>query len=235
MRFSCPVSAMIFGIEPRKRIFPPRTRPWKSRSPLPSCIHASYGPSNLKSAGTSDGTALALTFPPTMSRRNDAFRSMQVNTIFAVTVVARFAHSGSALRRLATSSKNVSEKYWTIKPSRPREVSEVGKRLCRFVAASIPTGKVLRGRTSRGSRVGSQARSKARDSRSLPEGVPRFESWPTHRTHSYHERVQRERIPGRGVHEPVARQGFLKAVDDAEAGVCDETKRADRLDDDAGR
>src|SRR5438552_16895751 len=32
----------------------------------------------------------------------------------------------------------------------------------------------------RGPRVGSQARAKARDSRSLPEGVPRFESWPTH-------------------------------------------------------
>src|SRR6266487_4970340 len=137
MRFNCPVSAMIFGIEPRKRIFPPRTRLWKSRSPLPSCIHASYGPSNLKSAGTSGGTTLALTFPPTISRRNDAFRSMHVNTIFAVTVVARFPHSGSALRRLATSSKNVSEKYWTIKPSRPREVGEVGKSLCR-VAASNP-------------------------------------------------------------------------------------------------
>src|SRR5205807_5387427 len=51
--------------------------------------------------------------------------------------------------------------------------------------ASAEREKVLRPRTSRELRVGSQARSKARDSRSLPEGVPRFESWPTHRTHPY--------------------------------------------------
>src|SRR5438093_12440352 len=46
---------------------------------------------------------------------------------------------------------------------------------------AIETGKVLATAASARARVGSQARSKARDSRSLPEGVPRFESWPTHR------------------------------------------------------
>src|SRR2546427_1027432 len=62
----------------------------------------------------------------------------------------------------------------------PQEKASVGVR-----RVAIDTGKVLRTAVSARPRVGSQARSKARDSRSLPEGVPRFESWPTHRIHSF--------------------------------------------------
>src|SRR2546422_5800451 len=58
----------------------------------------------------------------------------------------------------------------------PQEKASVG-----VPPVVIETGKVLRTAVSARPRVGSQARSKARDSRSLPEGVPRFESWPTHR------------------------------------------------------
>src|SRR5213080_5545223 len=57
----------------------------------------------------------------------------------------------------------------------PQEKASVG-----VPRVAIETGKVLRTAVSARPRVGSQARSKARDSRSLPEGVPRFESWPTH-------------------------------------------------------
>src|SRR6059036_1894707 len=57
----------------------------------------------------------------------------------------------------------------------PQEKASVGVR-----RVAIDTGKVLRTAVAARPRVGSQARSKARDSRSLPEGVPRFESWPTH-------------------------------------------------------
>src|SRR5437867_9541644 len=57
----------------------------------------------------------------------------------------------------------------------PQEKASVGVR-----RVAIETGKVLRTAVAARPRVGSQARSKARDSRSLPEGVPRFESWPTH-------------------------------------------------------
>src|SRR2546428_9303226 len=73
-----------------------------------------------------------------------------------------------------------------------REVSDHGRPLCGpeagghakasvGVSGSIETGKGLRTAVSARPRVGSQARSKARDSRSLPAGGPRFESWPTHR------------------------------------------------------
>src|SRR3989449_3560445 len=62
----------------------------------------------------------------------------------------------------------------------PQEKASVG-----VPRVAIETGKVLRTAVSARPRVGSQARSKARDSRSLPEGVPRFESWPTHRIHSF--------------------------------------------------
>src|SRR3989449_2188252 len=58
----------------------------------------------------------------------------------------------------------------------PQEKASVG-----VPRVAIETGKVLRTAVAARPRVGSQARSKARDSRSLPEGVPRFESWPTHR------------------------------------------------------
>src|SRR5437667_7105324 len=57
----------------------------------------------------------------------------------------------------------------------PQEKASVGVR-----RVAIETRKVLRTAVSARPRVGSQARSKARDSRSLPAGVPRFESWPTH-------------------------------------------------------
>src|SRR5437867_8868986 len=76
----------------------------------------------------------------------------------------------------------------------PQEKASVGVR-----RVAIDTGKVLRTAVAARPRVGSQARSKARDSRSLPEGVPRFESWPTHhqlaptcaRVHPTRQRVSR--------------------------------------------
>src|SRR2546428_9956149 len=115
-----------------------------------------------------------------MSRRNDALRSVQVRTIFAAMAAAFFPHSGSAFRRPASSSKKAFVKYWTMDaPLRPRS-GPTGKSLGWCPRSSIETGKVLRTAASARPRVGSQARSKARDSRSLPEGVPRFESWPTH-------------------------------------------------------
>src|SRR2546425_1061239 len=49
-----------------------------------------------------------------MSTRNEALRSVQVRTIFAVIAAAFFPHSGSALRRLAISSKNALVKYCTM-------------------------------------------------------------------------------------------------------------------------
>src|SRR2546430_3138965 len=57
----------------------------------------------------------------------------------------------------------------------PQEKASVG-----VPRVAIETGKVFRTAVAAWPRVGSQARSKARDSRSLPEGVPRVESWPTH-------------------------------------------------------
>src|SRR5881296_4576858 len=115
-----------------------------------------------------------------MSTRNDALRSVHVRTIFAVMAAAFFAHSGSAFRRLASSSKKAFVKYWTMDaPLRPR--SWPTRKSLGSYESRIETGKVLRTAVSARPRVGSQARSKARDSRSLPEGVPRFESWPTHR------------------------------------------------------
>src|SRR5713226_4794735 len=116
-----------------------------------------------------------------MSRRNEALRSVHVRTIFAVIAAAFFPHSGSVLSRLATSSKNAFVKYCTMDAAfAAAKRRQTGKSLgwCPWVA--FETGKVLRTAVSARPRVGSQARSKARDSRSLPEGVPRFESWPTH-------------------------------------------------------
>src|SRR2546426_9800602 len=116
-----------------------------------------------------------------MSTRNDAVRSVHVRTIFAAIAAAFFAHSGSAFRRLASSSKKAFVKYWTMDaPLRPR--SWPTRKSLGSYESRIETGKVLRTAVSARPRVGSQARSKARDSRSLPEGVPRFESWPTHRS-----------------------------------------------------
>src|SRR5207249_5505952 len=115
-----------------------------------------------------------------MSTRNDALRSVHVRTIFAVMAAAFFPQSGSAFRRLASSSKKAFVKYWTMDaPLRPR--SWPTRKSLGSYESRIETGKDLRVAGSARPRVGSQARSKARDSRSLPEGVPRFESWPTHR------------------------------------------------------
>src|SRR5213594_5278345 len=116
-----------------------------------------------------------------MSTRNDALRSVHVRTILAVMAAAFFPQSGSAFRRLASSSKKAFVKYWTMDaPLRPR--SWPTRKSLGSYESRIETGKVLRTAASARARVGSQARSKARDSRSLPEGVPRFESWPTHLT-----------------------------------------------------
>src|SRR5437867_13264915 len=115
-----------------------------------------------------------------MSRRNDALRSVHVRTIFATMAAAFFPHSGSALRRVASSSKNAFVKYWTMDAPLPPRSRPTGKSLGWCPPVAIETGKVLRTAVAARPRVGSQARSKARDSRSLPEGVPRFESWPTH-------------------------------------------------------
>src|SRR5947209_20256888 len=49
-----------------------------------------------------------------MSTRNEAWRSVHVRTIFAAMAAAFFPHSGSALRRPASSSKNSFVKYWTM-------------------------------------------------------------------------------------------------------------------------
>src|SRR5437867_11989431 len=115
-----------------------------------------------------------------MSTRNDAFRSEQVRTIFAPIPAAFLPHSESALRRLAISSKNSFVKYWTTDAAlaAPKQADTKKPRV--MALSRRATGKVLRTAGSAGPRVGSQAWSKARDSRSLPEGVPRFESWPTH-------------------------------------------------------
>src|SRR5437867_5654205 len=114
-----------------------------------------------------------------MSSRNDALRSKHVRTIFAVIADAFFAHSASAFRRLATSSKKDFVKYWAMSCSLEAEEDSPEK------PSRTRGGRTLRERFNvarplRRPRVGSQAWSKARDSRSLPEGVPRFESWPTH-------------------------------------------------------
>src|SRR6266705_5585259 len=117
-----------------------------------------------------------------MSTRNEALRSVEVRTIFAVIAAAFFPHSGSALRRLAISSKNALEKYCTTDAALAARKSPYGKKARMVRPARDENRKVLRAAVSARPRVGSQARSKARDSRSLPEGVPRFESWPTHLT-----------------------------------------------------
>src|SRR2546429_7226845 len=49
-----------------------------------------------------------------MSTRNDALRSVHVRTIFAAMAAAFFPQSGSAFRRLASSSKKAFVKYWTM-------------------------------------------------------------------------------------------------------------------------
>src|SRR6059036_1759393 len=116
-----------------------------------------------------------------MSTRNEALRSVQVRTIFAVIAAAFFPHSGSKLRRLATSSKNALVKYCTVDAALAPRKSAHRKKARMARPHATETRKVLRTAVSARPRVGSQARSKARDSRSLPEGVPRFESWPTHR------------------------------------------------------
>src|SRR2546425_5691072 len=63
-------------------------------------------------------------------------------------------------------------------PSRRKKTPP--KNLRALAAVELREKRFNVARPLRGPRVGSQARSKARDSRSLPEGVPRFESWPTH-------------------------------------------------------
>src|SRR2546425_7913986 len=134
-----------------------------------------------------------------MSTRNDALRSVHVRTIFAVMAAAFFPQSGSAFRRLASSSKKAFVKYWTMDaPLRPR--SWPTRKSLGSYESRIETGKVLRTAASARARVGSQARSKARDSRSLPEGVPRFESWPTHRIRSVLRVSRTDTHPGRGLH-----------------------------------
>src|SRR3990170_4572225 len=68
--------------------------------------------------------------------------------------------------------------------------------------AAVVRRRYLAGSTARGTRVGSQVRSTARDSRSLPEGVPRFESWPTHRIRPFLWAREKCTHPLRGMHEP---------------------------------
>src|SRR2546427_9884226 len=114
-----------------------------------------------------------------MSSTNDVLRSKHVRTIFEVTADAFFAHSGSALRRLASSSKKDFVKYWTMYRSFEAEEDSPEKpsRLCNGRA---PRERFNVARPLRGPRAGSQAWSKARDPTSLPQEVPRLESWPTH-------------------------------------------------------
>src|SRR5213080_770268 len=132
-----------------------------------------------------------------MSTRNDALRSVHVRTIFAVMAAAFFPQSGSAFRRLASSSKKAFVKYWTMDaPLRPR--SWPTRKSLGSYESRIETGKVLRTADSARARVGSQARSKARDSRTLPEGVPRFESWPTHRISPGRRGLRRSHTRRRG-------------------------------------
>src|SRR5438128_6802675 len=64
-----------------------------------------------------------------MSTRNEALRSVEVRTIFAVIAAAFFPHSGSALRRLATSSKNALVKYCTVDAALAPGSRPTGKRL----------------------------------------------------------------------------------------------------------
>src|SRR5437870_4479960 len=116
-----------------------------------------------------------------MSTRNEALRSVEVRTIFAVIAAAFFPHSGSALRRLAISSKNALVKYCTTDAALAARKSPYGKKARMVRPARDREPKGFTGRGLCAAARGSQARSKARDSRSLPAGVPRFESWPTHR------------------------------------------------------
>src|SRR6266581_8025816 len=110
-----------------------------------------------------------------MSRRWASFRSVTVIMTFAVTFAAPFIHSGSFCRRVASSAKKASEKNWTM-GSHPSD----GPRLDNPFQPDARLGRIIEFRPLRRARVGSQARSTARDSRSFPAGVPRFESWPTH-------------------------------------------------------
>src|SRR5437879_11100831 len=114
-----------------------------------------------------------------MSSTNDVLRSKHERMIFEVTADAFFAHSESALRRLASSSKKDFVKYWTMYRSLEAE-EDSAEKPSRSRGDRAPRERFNVARPLRGPRVGSQAWSKARDSRSLPEGVPRFESWPTH-------------------------------------------------------
>src|SRR5207244_2817719 len=84
-------------------------------------------PSNFKTAGASAETWLAATLPPWMSSTNDVLRSKHVRTIFEVTADAFFAHSRSAFRRLASSSKKDFVKYWTMYRSLEAEEASAEK------------------------------------------------------------------------------------------------------------
>src|SRR3972149_4807326 len=78
---------MIFARLPRNFIFPVITAVLKSVVPSAIFCHTSYGPSNLKSAGSSARPALA------------------------VRAAARFFHPPSAFNLRASSSKNSNERY----------------------------------------------------------------------------------------------------------------------------
>src|SRR2546428_1860401 len=82
-----------------------------------------------------------------MSTRNEALRSVEVRTIFAVIAAAFFPHSGSALRRLAISSKNALVKYCTTDAALAARKSPYGKkaRMVRPARDREPKGFTGRG------------------------------------------------------------------------------------------
>ncbi len=75
---------MIFGKLPLNFIFPVITAVLKSVVPAAILPQISYGPSNLKSAGSSAATFLAVTAPPVMSSTYDVARSVTVSVILVV-------------------------------------------------------------------------------------------------------------------------------------------------------